>query len=265
MSEKILNSRFVEKRGIVNTLKPTNNGSTVMEIATNYDHQGYLQFPIYLNFFLLTKRCLDIVISLVGMLFFFPLFFILGAIIKLDSNGPILFKQERLGKDRKPYILYKFRSMIEDAEKIKQSIINENEVAGPVFKIKNDPRHTKIGVFMRMCKLDELPQLWNVLKGEMSLVGPRPLERKEMVGHTEWMTSRLRVKQGITGLWQVENKDYRCFDEWIYYDAEYVKYQSLWLDIKIMLKTPLAIIVRVVRRMSEEDCLVPTENVIPVD
>ncbi|GAX60408.1 polyprenyl glycosylphosphotransferase [Candidatus Scalindua japonica] len=127
--------------------------------------------------------------------------------------------------------------MVIDAEETKSSLYSKNEVKGPMFKIKKDPRLTKFGKIIRPLKLDELPQFWNVLKGELSFVGPRPLADEEMRSNPEWREMRLKVKPGITGMWQVENNDYRSFDEWIHWDTYYVTNQSLILDIKILFKT----------------------------
>lgn len=189
------------------------------------------------NMFLITKRCLDIILSFNGMIFLISLFPIFGMIIKLESKGPVLFRQKRLGKNGKPFMIYKFRSMVNDAEKIKPLLMSKNEVNGPMFKIEDDPRLTKFGRLLRRLKLDELPQLWNVLKGDLSFVGPRPLSEEEMGSKTKWREMRLKVKPGITGLWQVNCNDYRSFDEWLYWDTYYVRNQSLSLDIKIFAKT----------------------------
>lgn len=189
--------------------------------------------------FLGAKRCIDITWGLIGSICFVLLYPILGPIIKIDSEGPVLFRQKRLGKDGKPFFMLKFRSMEKDAEKIKPLIFDKNEVKGPMFKIVDDPRLTRIGRFLRRRKLDELPQFWNILKGEMTLVGPRPLADEEMRFDAEWREERLKVKQGLTGLWQVENRDYRSFEEWIYWDEYYVKNRSFALDMKIIGKTIL--------------------------
>jgi len=194
-------------------------------------------FPLDKIVFRTTKRIIDIFFSLIGTTLFFMFFPILGIIIKIDSKGSILFKQRRLGKDGKSFIMLKFRSMIEDAEKIKPSLLDRNEVDGPMFKIIDDPRLTRVGDFLRRTKLDELPQFWNILKGDMALIGPRPLAAEEMSLNAEWRESRLNIKPGLTGLWQVSSKDYRSFKEWVYWDTYYVENQSLALDMKIFVKT----------------------------
>ncbi len=239
-----LNNNFIERKEAGDSFTFTEYLFYLsLELEADYVPQTHLPVSFNKRIFLSIKRCFDIVFSLVGILLLLPLFPILGLVIVLESRGPILFSQRRLGKDGKPFIMYKFRSMSEDAEKIKQDIVHKNEVNGPMFKVKDDPRHTKFGTFMRRYKLDELPQLWNVFRGEMSIVGPRPLEKEEMFGHFKWTESRLSVRQGLTGLWQTDNKNYRFFEEWVYHDTEYVNNQSLWLDFKIMLKTPFALFI----------------------
>lgn len=183
------------------------------------------------------KRAVDIGGSLLGIIVLFALFLLIALLIKLDSRGPVFFIQERCGRGGRGFKMFKFRTMVENADEIKQKLLEKNEVNGPMFKIGNDPRVTRLGMFLRATKLDELPQLWNVLKGEMSLVGPRPLASKEMEGEPEWRKLRLMAKPGMTGAWQVNNKDYRSFEEWVYWDTYYVRNQSLWLDIKILFKT----------------------------
>lgn len=132
--------------------------------------------------------------------------------------------------------------MIIGAEKMQPHLLNKNEVNGPMFKILDDPRFTKIGFFLRRVKLDELPQIWNILKGEMSLVGPRPLAAHEMDANDEWKKLRLQVKPGLTGLWQVKSRDYRSFDEWVFWDMYYVKNLSILIDIRILINTLLVVI-----------------------
>lgn len=183
------------------------------------------------------KWTMDIVLGTMCILFFLPLLFLISLAIKFDSPGPILFFQKRCGKDGKEFFMFKFRTMVKDAEKLQKEISSKNEVDGPMFKVSNDPRVTRVGRFLRRTSLDELPQLFNVLKGEMSFVGPRPLKMEEMAFCPSWRDSRLRVKPGITGLWQVSGKSLISFNGWIYYDVEYINNQSLGLDIKILIKT----------------------------
>lgn len=183
------------------------------------------------------KRAVDIGGSLLGIIALFPLFLLIALLIKLDSRGAVFFIQERCGRGGRGFGMFKFRTMVENAEEMKRDLHEKNEVNGPMFKIGNDPRITRLGMFLRATKLDELPQLWNVLKGEMGLVGPRPLASDEMQGEPEWRELRLMVKPGMTGAWQVMSRDYRSFEEWVYWDTYYVKNRSFWLDIRILFKT----------------------------
>jgi len=186
------------------------------------------------------KRIIDIVGDIVGILLFIPIFILVPLIIKFDSPGPVFYIQRRCGQNGREFKMYKFRSMVKDAEVLRAGL--QSEVGGSVFKIENDPRVTRVGRLLRRTSIDELPQLFNVLKGDMSLVGPRPLSAEEMSGDKEWRELRLRVNPGITGLWQVKARDSRKFEDWIRYDTEYVINQSLFLDIKILLMTVKAVI-----------------------
>lgn len=183
------------------------------------------------------KRSIDIFFSSIGLIILSPLILLISIFIKLDSEGPVIFWQKRCGKDGKDFKMLKFRTMIKGAEDIQYSLIPKKEVDGPMFKIAKDPRITRIGGFLRKSSLDELPQLINVLKGKMSLVGPRPLVMDEMKFNRSWRDIRLKIKPGITGLWQVHGRSKGPFHDWIQYDIHYVKNQSLWMDIKIMIKT----------------------------
>ena len=181
------------------------------------------------------KRLLDILCSFLLLVISIPLFFIIAILIKIDSKGPVFFVQKRCGKDGREFNMYKFRTMVKDAETLKKRL--KNEMDGPMFKLKNDPRITRIGGILRKLSLDELPQLLNVLKGEMSLVGPRPLADEEMVGDDIWREIRLSVRPGMTGLWQIMGRDSGKFSDWITYDTEYVQKRSLFMDIKILFLT----------------------------
>ncbi|HHT9107055.1 MAG TPA: sugar transferase [Candidatus Wunengus sp. YC64] len=181
------------------------------------------------------KRLLDILCSFLLLVISIPLFFIIAILIKRDSKGPVFFLQKRCGKDGREFNMYKFRTMVKDAETLKKRL--KNEMDGPMFKLKNDPRITVIGGILRKLSLDELPQLLNVLKGEMSLVGPRPLADEEMVGDDIWREIRLSVRPGMTGLWQIMGRDSGKFSDWITYDTEYVQKRSLFMDIKILFLT----------------------------
>ena len=181
------------------------------------------------------KRLLDILCSFLLLVISIPLFFIIAILIKIDSKGPAFFLQKRCGRNRKEFFMYKFRTMVKDAETLKKGL--RNEMDGPMFKLKNDPRITRIGGILRRLSLDELPQLLNVLKGEMSLVGPRPLADEEIVGDDIWREIRLSVRPGMTGLWQIMGRDSGKFSDWITYDTEYVQKRSLFMDIKILFLT----------------------------
>ena len=186
------------------------------------------------------KRLLDILCSFLLLVISIPLFFIIAILIKIDSKGPAFFLQKRCGKDGREFNMYKFRTMVKDAETLKKRL--KNEMDGPMFKLKNDPRITWLGRILRKLSLDELPQLLNVLKGEMSLVGPRPLADEEMVGDDIWREIRLSVRPGMTGLWQIMGRDSGKFSDWITYDTEYVQKRSLFMDIKILFLTIIPVL-----------------------
>lgn len=183
------------------------------------------------------KRTMDVVFSSVALLFGLPLFAMIALAIKLASPGPILFAQQRCGKEGKEFSMFKFRTMVPDAEKWQGDLRARNAVDGPMFKLDEDPRITRVGKFLRKTSLDELPQLINVLRGEMSLVGPRPLAYAEMKFCPSWRDLRLTVTPGVTGLWQVQSRDQTRFSDWIRYDSEYVQTQSLSTDLHILIRT----------------------------
>jgi lipopolysaccharide/colanic/teichoic acid biosynthesis glycosyltransferase len=186
---------------------------------------------------------MDIIISAGALILLVPFFVIVGILIKLDSPGPIFFVQERMGYNKRRFKFYKFRTMAKDAEKKQKEIEHLNELSGPVFKIKDDPRVTKIGKILRKTSIDELPQLFNTLKGDMSLVGPRPLPVRDYELFDEnWQKRRLSVRPGITCLWQSSGRNDLPFDKWIELDMEYIDNWSLLLDLKILIKTIPAVI-----------------------
>jgi len=188
--------------------------------------------------YLVTKRLLDLFGSVIGILILSPVFILIAIFIKFeDPKGPILFKQERVGKDGKKFYMYKFRSMVTDAEDRLKDILEYNEISGAMFKMKDDPRITKIGKFIRKTSIDELPQLFNVLKGDMSLVGPRPPLEREVVQYSTYHYQRLLVTPGCTGLWQVSGRNLLSFDEMILLDLEYIKNRSISKDVLILLRT----------------------------
>ena len=183
------------------------------------------------------KRLIDVVCSFLGLLMLSPLFIIIAIIIKITSKGPVFFSQKRVGKNGKEFDMYKFRSMVVNAEELKEKLAAQNEMSGPMFKMKDDPRVTKVGKFIRKTSIDEIPQLWNVLKGDMSLVGPRPSLPKEVAQFESWMHKRLEVKPGLTCYWQVSGRNNIDFEDWMKLDIRYVKERNLWIDIKLIFKT----------------------------
>lgn len=186
----------------------------------------------------ITKRLIDIVGSLCGIILLSPLFLIVAILIKLeDPKGKVFFAQERNGRYPKTFKMYKFRSMVHNAEDLLKDLMDRNEQTGPVFKINDDPRITKVGKFIRKTSIDELPQLFNVLKGDMSLVGPRPPIPHEVEQYNSYQMQRLAVKPGLTCIWQVSGRNNIGFDEWVEMDIEYIKTRNLWLDIKLIFKT----------------------------
>lgn len=183
------------------------------------------------------KRTMDIFGSIIGILLLSPVFLIVAILIKLDSKGKVLFSQKRVGLKGKEFNIYKFRSMVEDAEELKKLLKDKNEMSGPMFKIKEDPRITKVGKVIRKTSIDELPQLLNVLKGEMSLVGPRPSLPSEVKNFEPWMLKRLEVKPGLTCYWQVSGRNNISFNEWMELDIKYVNEKKIFLDIRLIVKT----------------------------
>ncbi|MDK0876615.1 sugar transferase [Clostridium perfringens] len=189
---------------------------------------------IYLFF----KRAIDIFGSGFGLIILSPVFLIVAIAIKIeDHKGSILFSQKRVGQYGKEFNMYKFRSMVSNAEELKAKLMAQNEMSGPMFKMKHDPRITKVGKFIRKTSIDELPQLINILKGEMSLVGPRPSLTKEVDKFEPWMLERLEVKPGLTCYWKVMGRNDIDFEDWMKLDIKYVHDRNLWLDIKLIFKT----------------------------
>ena len=206
------------------------------EVAIAIDYSEVLAKESIL--YSVTKRLIDIVGSLCGIILLSPLFLIVAILIKLDDpKGKVFFAQERNGRYPKTFKMYKFRSMVHNAEELLKDLMDRNEQTGPVFKINDDPRITKVGKFIRKTSIDELPQLFNVLKGDMSLVGPRPAIPREVEQYNSYQMQRLAVKPGLTCIWQVSGRNNIGFDEWVEMDIEYIKTRSLWLDIKLIFKT----------------------------
>lgn len=190
------------------------------------------------------KRFIDVVGAAVGLLLFSPLILLFAILIKLDSKGSVFYKAQRLGKCGKPFQFFKLRSMCLGAHESRGRLMHLNQVKGPVFKLFDDPRITRVGRFMRKCSIDELPQLYNVLKGDMSLVGPRPPIPEEVAKYEPWQLRRLSLKPGITCLWQISGRSRLGFDEWMRLDIEYINNQSFWMDVKILLRTIPAVLLR---------------------
>ena len=198
------------------------------EVKSNYYHEFF-------------KRSIDVICSIIGLISLSPIFLIVSILIRLESKGEIIFKQKRVGLNGEEFEIYKFRSMVANAEELKEKLAEENEMSGPMFKMKDDPRITKVGKFIRKTSIDELPQLINVVKGEMSLVGPRPSLPKEVAEFEEWMNERLLVKPGLTCYWQVSGRNNIDFEDWMKLDIKYVRERNFWLDIKLILKTILVL------------------------
>jgi exopolysaccharide biosynthesis polyprenyl glycosylphosphotransferase len=191
----------------------------------------------------LAKRALDICGSALALLVLLPVFLLVIVAVLCSGRGPVFFIQDRCGLNGRLFRFYKFRTMVVDAEARKAELAHLNEVIGPAFKMKHDPRITRLGRVLRKLSLDELPQLWNVLKGDMSLVGPRPPTPSEVELYTTRQVQRLGVIPGITGLWQVSGRStITDFDRWIDLDLEYARTWSFWLDVRILAKTPLAVL-----------------------
>ncbi len=191
---------------------------------------------------LMVKSILDRVLAAVGLLVLSPLFLLVGILIKISSPGPVLFRQARYGLNGRIFTLFKFRTMVVDAEKMREDLKAANEMDGPVFKIKEDPRVTGIGRLLRKTSFDELPQLINVLRGEMSLVGPRPPIPSEVKEYDHWQRRRLSMKPGLTCIWQVSGRNDVSFEEWMRMDLAYIDRWSLLLDVKLLLKTLPAVL-----------------------
>ena len=184
------------------------------------------------------KRVLDVIISTVLLIILLPIFIFIILLVKVTSEGTIFFKWHVMGKNGKPFTGYKFRTMIKNADHLKSDLQNSNEMTGPVFKMTNDPRITRVGKFLRKYSLDELPQLWSVFKGDMSLVGPHPPLQSEWSHFEDWHKRKLSVTPGLTCLWQVNGRNkINKFDDWVKMDLEYIDNWNIWLDIKILLKT----------------------------
>lgn len=194
------------------------------------------------KYYLAAKRTLDLIGSILGLLVLSLFFLIVATLIKLeDPKGKVFFKQERVGKKGKKFYIYKFRSMVSNAEQKLEELLQYNEVDGAMFKMREDPRITKVGKFIRKTSIDELPQLINVLKGDMSLVGPRPPLPREVANYTSFDKQRLLVTPGCTGLWQISGRSNISFNEMVRLDISYIQERSIWIDLKIIFKTVLVL------------------------
>lgn len=202
----------------------------------------FVSSPIYHHDSILVKTIIDYIGSVILIILLSPVFLLIFVLIKLTSKGPVIFEQKRSGLNGRIFRFYKFRTMIEKAEEAKDLLDKHNEMDGPVFKIANDPRITRVGKFLRKTSLDELPQLFNVLRGEMSLVGPRPPIPSEVKEYETWQMRRLSMKPGLTCLWQVGGRNKINFNDWMALDLKYIDNWSLWLDLQIFLKTFFAVI-----------------------
>jgi exopolysaccharide biosynthesis polyprenyl glycosylphosphotransferase len=188
------------------------------------------------------KRVTDVALTGVGLFMAWPLFLVIAVLIKLDSSGPVLYRQQRVGKDGRLFDMLKFRSMYRDADRRRADLSAVNEAIGPLFKMRNDPRVTRVGRVMRRTSLDELPQLLNVLRGEMSLVGPRPPIPTEVEQYEPWQLGRLRAVPGMTGLWQVSGRSEVSFHDMVRLDLHYIRNWSFSLDLEILWRTLPAVI-----------------------
>jgi exopolysaccharide biosynthesis polyprenyl glycosylphosphotransferase len=184
------------------------------------------------------KRTLDVICSTVLIIFFTPLLIVVGSLVRLTSPGPTFFRQTRVGLNKRQFNIYKFRTMVADAERLQTQLLAMNEMTGPVFKIKEDPRVTRLGKILRKTSIDELPQLFNVLMGDMSLVGPRAMSLRDYrLFDQDWQRRRFSVKPGITCLWQIHGRNSVPFEKWMELDMQYIDKWSLWLDFKILAQT----------------------------
>lgn len=194
--------------------------------------------------YLLIKRIADVLFSIIGLVVLSPLLCIVSILIAIEDGTPVVFTQERNGLNNKIFTMYKFRSMIKKAPEMRTVLDQYNELDGPAFKMKDDPRITKIGRFIRRTSIDELPQLINIIKGDMSLVGPRPLPIYETVQCNDYQMQRLLVKPGLTCYWQISGRNDISFDEWIEMDLKYIEEASIYTDLKILLMTVKAVLTK---------------------
>jgi len=235
-----------EEQGIIVRFLP--NIFDLKERAEEFDGDELISNESTITDFwgLAVKRAIDIVVSLTAIILVSPVMLLTALLVKLTSPGPIFFVQKRLGLNKRMFQIYKFRTMVADAEQRLKEIEHQNEANGPVFKIRRDPRITLVGAFLRKMSIDELPQLFNVLKGEMSLVGPRPLQVRDYelfeTYCQDWQRKRFSVRPGITCLWQIMGRSSTTFEKWMELDLQYIRTWSLWLDLEILAKTVPAVL-----------------------
>ncbi len=230
-------------------------GVTICQMSDIYFHPisrpsstSFMDFPVVMyssapddRMQLSMKMVIDSIGSFIGIVLSIPITLATAIAIKLEDGGPVFFKQTRAGRNGKPFTMLKFRTMVRNAEALKDQLANRNEMNGPTFKMKNDPRITRVGAFLRKTSIDEVPQFFNVLRGDMSLVGPRPPLPKEVSQYDHWQRRKLTVKPGLTCLWQVNGRNNIDFEDWMKLDLEYIDNWSLWLDAKILMKTVPAV------------------------
>jgi lipopolysaccharide/colanic/teichoic acid biosynthesis glycosyltransferase len=210
-------------------------GEKLAEVRSVIDRRGLFENVSVV--YLFVKRAVDIICALFGIIILSPVFLSTALLVKLTSTGNILFIQERNGYKGKIFRMYKFRSMVSNAEKLFTVVESMNEVSGHMFKVKDDPRITPVGRIIRKTSIDELPQLFNILKGDMSIVGPRPPIPREVVKYDAWHDLRLSVKPGLTGLWQISGRNRLGFEEMVRLDLKYIRERSLKLDFEIIART----------------------------
>jgi lipopolysaccharide/colanic/teichoic acid biosynthesis glycosyltransferase len=233
-------------RGTERARHPTWVPEAVVHVCAEYDWSAVLPTRARRRRWRIeqkTKRALDLVLATAALLVLAPFLAVIALLIKATSRGPVLYEWRVLGERGRPFVGYKFRTMVADADTQKAAVLAHNEMNGPVFKMKQDPRITRVGRVLRKYSLDELPQLWSVLTGDMSLVGPRPVYPSELAGFAPWQRAKLAVTPGITCLWQVSGRsEIKEFDRWVRLDLEYIEQWSLALDIRILLKTVPAVL-----------------------
>ena len=220
---------------------PARSGVAARGYAASPAAEAHAQDGFYQRY---GKRALDVVGAVIGLVLSAPLMLLAALAITIESRGPILYRSTRVGRSGRPFTFYKLRSMVNGADRHRHHLSHLNECDGPVFKISRDPRVTVIGRFLRTTSLDELPQLWNVLRGDMSLVGPRPPIPDEVSHYQPWQIRRLDVRPGLTCLWQISGRSRIGFEEWMRLDLAYIQRRSFRLDLRILLRTIPAVLSR---------------------